>query len=91
VRVKEVRWVECGSQPEDDYIFSNGNKSDSNHLGQAFIVDKGITSTVKRKEFISDRMSYITLRGRWFDIIDLNVHAPNNDTIDDSQDSFSKK
>jgi hypothetical protein len=30
---------------------------------------------VKRVEFISDRMSYIILRGRWYNIIVLNVHA----------------
>jgi hypothetical protein len=28
-------------------------------------------------------MSYIILRGRWCDIIDLNVHAPKEDKIDD--------
>jgi hypothetical protein len=31
-------------------------------------------STVKRAEFVSDRMSYILLRWRWCDIIVLNVH-----------------
>jgi hypothetical protein len=29
----------------------------------------------KRVEFVSDRMSYIILRGRWFQIIVLNVRA----------------
>jgi hypothetical protein len=33
--------------------------------------------------FISDRMSYIILRGRWCNIIMLNVHAPTEDKIDD--------
>jgi hypothetical protein len=33
-------------------------------------------SAVKRVEFVSDRMSYIILRGRWCNIIVLNVHAP---------------
>jgi hypothetical protein len=28
-------------------------------------------------------VSYITLRGRWCDIIVLNVHAPTEDKIDD--------
>jgi hypothetical protein len=28
-------------------------------------VHKGIISAVKRVEFMSDRMSYIVLRGRW--------------------------
>jgi hypothetical protein len=39
-------------------------------------------------EFISDRMSYIILRGRWCDIIVLNVHAPTEDKIDDVKNNF---
>jgi hypothetical protein len=33
-------------------------------------------------------MSYIILRGRWCDIIVLNVHAPTNDKINDTKDRF---
>jgi hypothetical protein len=33
-------------------------------------------------------MSYIILRGRWFHIIVLSVHAPTEDKIDDVKDSF---
>jgi hypothetical protein len=33
-------------------------------------------------------MSYITLRGRWFHIFILNVHAPTEDETDDLKDSF---
>jgi hypothetical protein len=33
-------------------------------------------------------MSYIILRGRWFLVIDLNVHAPTEDKTDDVKDSF---
>jgi hypothetical protein len=32
---------------------------------QDFFVYKRIISAVKRVEFVSDRMSYIILRGRW--------------------------
>jgi exonuclease III len=31
-------------------------------------------------------MSYIILRGRWYNIIVLNVHAPTEDKIDDIKD-----
>jgi hypothetical protein len=51
-------------------------------------VHKRIISAVKRVEFVSDRMSYIILRGRWFDIIVLNVHAPTEDKIDDVKDKL---
>jgi hypothetical protein len=33
-------------------------------------------------------MSYIILRGRWYDIIVLNVHAPTKDKTDDVKDRF---
>jgi hypothetical protein len=42
---------------------------------------------VKRVEFVNDRMSYILLRGCWFHIIVLNVHAPTEDITDDVKDS----
>jgi hypothetical protein len=45
-------------------------------------------SAVKRLEFVSDRMSYIILRGRWCHVIVLNVHAPTEDKTDDVKDSF---
>jgi hypothetical protein len=54
-------------------------------------VHKGIISAVKRAEFVSDRMSYIILRGRWCHIIVLNVHAPTEDKTDDVKDSFDKE
>ena len=47
-----------------------------------------IRSAVKKVEFISDRVSCITLKGRWCDIIVLNVHAPTEDKDDDVKDSF---
>ena len=39
-------------------------------------------------EFISDLVSFIALKGRWRDIIVLNVHAPSEDKDDDIKDSF---
>jgi len=45
-------------------------------------------SAVKRVEFVSDRMSYIVVKGRWCNIVLLNVHAPSEEKSDDSKDSF---
>jgi hypothetical protein len=52
-------------------------------------VHKRIISAVKRVEFVSDRTSYIILRGYWCHIIVLNVHAPTEDKTDDVKGSFS--
>jgi hypothetical protein len=42
-------------------------------------------------EFISDRMSYIILRGRLCNVIVLNVHAPCVYKRDDENNSFYEK
>jgi hypothetical protein len=53
-----------------------------------FLVQKGIISAVMRVEFVTEKMLYITLRGRWCDIIVLNIHAPTEYKIDDMKGSF---
>ena len=42
---------------------------------------------MKRVEFVSDRLSYIVLRGRWHNIV-VNVRAPSEEKCDESKDSF---
>jgi hypothetical protein len=58
---------------------------------QDFFVRHIILSTVKREEFVSDRMSYIVLRGRWWNIIVLNADVPSPEKSNDSKDSFGEE
>ena len=53
------------------------------NLEQDFFVHHRTVSAVKGVKFVSDRMSYIVLRGRWCHIIVLNVHAPSEEKSDD--------
>jgi hypothetical protein len=53
-----------------------------------FFVHYRTVKAIKRVEFVSDRMSYIVLRGCWVNIIVLNVHAPSEEKSDDTKDSF---
>jgi hypothetical protein len=46
---------------------------------------------VNRDEFVSDKTSYIILRGRWCHIIVLKVHAPAEDKTDDVEDSLPEE
>jgi hypothetical protein len=55
---------------------------------QVFFVHQGIASAVKRVEFVCDRVSYMVLRGRWGNIIVLNVRAPSEEKSDESKESF---
>ena len=57
-------------------------------MGTGFFVHQRIASAVKRVEFVSDRLPYIVLRGRWCNIIVLNVHAPSEEKSDEAKDSF---
>ena len=47
--------------------------------GPGFFVHRKIRSAVKRVKIICDRVSCITLKGRWCDIIVVNVHTPPDD------------
>jgi hypothetical protein len=63
-----------------------------NHdIGTVSFVHKRIISEVKRVVFVSDRMSYIILRGHWFHIIVLNVHAPTEHRTGYIKDTFCKE
>jgi hypothetical protein len=98
----QVRWEGGGTEPAGKYTFiygkGNGNhelgtfiygKGNGNHeLGIGSCVYKRIISAVKRVEFVSDRMSYIILRGCWCHIIVLNVNAPTEDKTDDLKGNF---
>jgi len=50
-----------------------------------------VVSAVKRVEFVGDSVTHIVLRGRWCNIIVLNVHAPSEEKCDDSKDNLSEE
>jgi hypothetical protein len=85
VGVEEVRWDRTNRQI---YIFLWKAEWESWIGYRFFFVHKGIILAIKRVEFVSDRISYIILRGHCCKSIVLNVHAPTEDKIDDKNISF---
>jgi exonuclease III len=77
-----------GTERAEDYTFFYGAGNEDHQLGTGFLVHKRIISAVRRVEFVSDRMSYIILRGSWCNIIVVNVHAPREDMSDYIKDRF---
>jgi exonuclease III len=88
VGVQEVKWEGAGTEPIREYTCFYGKGNENLELGTGFFLHKRIISAVMRVEFVSDRMSYIILRGRWSHVIVLNVHVPTEDKTDDVKDSF---
>jgi hypothetical protein len=88
VDVQEVRWDKEGTVRARDYILFYGKGKENNQLGTVFFVHHRIVRAVKTVGLVSDRMSYIVLRGRWCNIIVLNAHATSEEKRDDSKDNF---
>jgi hypothetical protein len=88
VGVLEVRWEKGGTERAEDYTLFYGEGNGDQQSGTGFFVHKRIVSAVRKVEFISDRMSYVILRGRWCSIIFLNVHTPCEDKGYGEKDSF---
>jgi hypothetical protein len=88
VGVHEVRWDGGGTEPAGEQALFYGKGNENHELSTDFFRNIRIISAFRRREFVSDRKSYKILRGRWCDIILLNVHVPTEDKIDDIKGRF---
>ena len=86
--MQEVRWDKRDRVRTGDYNFFYGKGNENDQFGTGIFVHHRIVPAVKRVEFVSDRVSYIGLRGRWGDTIVLTVHALSEKKSDDSKDNF---
>ena len=88
VGVQDFGWDKGGHSKNRGVYFVHGKMKQISSIGNRTSVHHQIKSAVKRVEFVSDRMSYVVLRGRWCNIILLNVHAPSEMKNDYSKDRF---
>jgi hypothetical protein len=81
VGIHEVLWEKGDMLRAGYYNFSMEKEIKISNWEQDFVYHR-IVSAV-RTEFVSDRMSYIVLRGHWYIITLLNVHASNEAKSED--------
>jgi hypothetical protein len=65
VGVQGVRWGRGGTVRAGGYNFLSRNENENYQLGTGIFVHHRIVKAVKRVEFVSDRVTYIVVRGRW--------------------------
>jgi hypothetical protein len=87
VGLQEVKCLGGGIKLAGDYTFFYGKRNENHELGTAFFVHKRTISAIKRVEFVTDSMSYMTLRSRWCNIVP-SVHALTEKQIEDIKDRF---
>jgi len=63
--VQEVVWDKVGMVRAGNYNSFYGKRNKNHKFGTGMKKKYGLVSAVKRVEFVSDRVSYIVLRGRW--------------------------
>jgi hypothetical protein len=83
--VQEVRTDKGSMVRAGDYVLSMEKETKVISWEQDFLYT---TEQYHHLEFVSDRISYIVLRGCWCNVIVLNACAPNEEKSDDSKDSF---
>ena len=86
VGVQEVRWDKGIIQEQEIFFMGDGTKIIN--CKESFLQHR-ILSAVRRVEFVSDRVSYRVLRGRWSNIF-LNVHASSEKKGDDLKTVFRR-
>jgi hypothetical protein len=68
------------------FFYEKGHENNRSETG--FLEHHRTVSAAKRVEFISDRMSYIVLRGRRCKKFVLNKYQPSEEKSDNSKDTF---
>ncbi|KAL4143945.1 hypothetical protein QTP88_006193 [Uroleucon formosanum] len=84
---KHIRWDGSGSlrTQEMTILYSGGEKHDR---GVGFVIKNSILPNVVRFEPINDRICYVELKGKWFNILLINCYALTEEKSEEIKNAF---
>ncbi|KAE9537576.1 hypothetical protein AGLY_006599 [Aphis glycines] len=87
--VQEIRWPNSGNLKKDNItIFYSSTANGKHENGVGFIVHDKTLPNVKTFSAFNDRMCYIRIAGKIFDLIIINCYAPTEEKDEDIKDKF---
>jgi len=89
IALQEVRWPGNFSiRKGDSTILYSGTDNDRHERDVGFVVHDDIYRNVKHFDAINDRICYLHIKSRLFDVILLNWYAPTEEDDDDIKSTF---
>jgi exonuclease III len=89
VAIQETRWLGNGNvQSGNSTIFFSGKEIGKHEHGIGFIVSNFILSSIKLFMPVNERLCYLQIAGRIFDICIINGYAPTEDQDEEVKNIF---
>ncbi|XP_072401708.1 uncharacterized protein [Diabrotica undecimpunctata] len=86
--IQEINWTATGIRKmEDTIVFWSGSEN-RHEYGYGFVIAKILKSAVIDFKPINERICYIRLKGKWFNLTIFSIYAPTEDAEEDRKDEF---
>lgn len=90
--VQEITWPNSGNLKKDNItLFYSGTTNGKHENGVGFMVYDKILPNVKNFSAFNDRIFYIRITGKIFDLIIINCYTPTEERDEDIKDKFYKE
>ncbi|XP_022177130.1 craniofacial development protein 2-like [Myzus persicae] len=86
--LREIRWNDKRTLDLQDTIIFYGECNGRRQFGTGFAVHKSIVPLVIEFKSTNNRISTMTIKGKFFDITFLNGHAPTEEKTPEEKDEF---
>lgn len=90
IALQEIRWPNSGFLEQRNYSLYH-SAATNGMLGTGFLISNRLRNNIIDFKPISDRMSMIRLKGQFYNITIINVHAPSEDKDDNTKNTFYNK